>query len=53
MITLQEGEVTQMLIGFKGTMNAATLADLSIKTHGGLRGGIEAGKSGATRCCAA
>ncbi|WP_449295453.1 recombinase family protein [Paenirhodobacter populi] len=45
-ITLQEGEITQMLIGFKGTMNAATLADLSTKTHRGLRGRIEAGKSG-------
>nr|WP_233093160.1 recombinase family protein [Paracoccus sp. IB05] len=44
--TLHEGEVTQMLIGFKGTMNSVTLADLSTKTHRGLRGRIEAGKSG-------
>lgn len=46
MITLQEGEVNQMLIGFKGTMNAVTLTDLAKKTHRGLRGRVEAGKSG-------
>lgn len=46
MITLQEGEINQMLMGFKGTMNAVTLTDLAAKTHPGLRGRVEKGKSG-------
>ena len=46
MITLQEGQINQMLIGFKGTMNAVTLTDLAAKTHRGLRGRVEKGKSG-------
>ena len=35
-----------MHIGLKGTMNALFLKDLALKTHRGLRGRIEAGKSG-------
>ena len=35
-----------MHIGLKGTMNALYLKDLALKTHHGLRGKIEAGKSG-------
>jgi DNA invertase Pin-like site-specific DNA recombinase len=45
-ITIAEGEVGQMHIGLKGTMNALFLKDLALKTHRGLRGRIEAGKSG-------
>jgi site-specific DNA recombinase len=45
-VTTTEGDITEMLIGFKGTMNAIFLKDLALKTHRGLRGRIEAGKSG-------
>jgi DNA invertase Pin-like site-specific DNA recombinase len=37
-ITLTEGVVNTMHVGFKGTMNAMFLLDLRAKTHRGLRG---------------
>lgn len=43
--TLGEGEINTMHIGLKGTMNAMFLADLAKKTHRGLSGRIEKGKS--------
>jgi site-specific DNA recombinase len=46
MATVAEGEVNEMHIGLKGTMNALFLKDLAAKTHRGLRGRVEAGKSG-------
>ena len=45
-ITLSEGEVTQLHVGLKGTMNAIFLKDLADKTRRGLRGRVEQGKSG-------
>ncbi len=45
-VTLSEGEINEMHIGLKGTMNALFLKDLAAKTHRGLRGRIEKGKSG-------
>ena len=45
-VTLSEGDVSEMHIGLKGTMNALFLKDLAQKTHRGLRGRVEAGKSG-------
>jgi DNA invertase Pin-like site-specific DNA recombinase len=45
-VTVAEGEIGEMHIGLKGTMNALYLKDLALKTHRGLRGKIEAGKSG-------
>ncbi|MCL4678076.1 MAG: recombinase family protein [Alphaproteobacteria bacterium] len=45
-ITLSEGEINEMHIGLKGTMNALFLKDLAAKTHRGQRGRIENGKSG-------
>jgi site-specific DNA recombinase len=45
-ITLSEGEVNDLHIGLKGTMNALFLKDLADKTRRGLRGRVEAGKSG-------
>jgi DNA invertase Pin-like site-specific DNA recombinase len=45
-MTIAEGEITEMHIGLKGTMNALFLKDLGLKTHRGLRGRVEAGKSG-------
>ena len=45
-ITLSEGEISDLHIGLKGTMNALFLKDLADKTRRGLRGRVEAGKSG-------
>jgi DNA invertase Pin-like site-specific DNA recombinase len=44
--TLSEGEIGVLHIGLKGTMNALFLKDLADKTRRGLRGRVEAGKSG-------
>jgi site-specific DNA recombinase len=49
-VTLAEGKVTELHIGFKGTMNALFLKDLAAKTHRGLRGRVEEGKSGGGLC---
>lgn len=49
-ITLSEGDVTHLHVGLKGTMNALFLKDLADKTHRGLRGRVEAGKSGGGLC---
>ncbi len=45
-VTLSEGEIDELHVGLKGTMNALFLKDLAAKTHRGLRGRVEAGKSG-------
>ncbi len=44
-VTIAEGDITHLHIGFKGTMNALFLKDLAEKTHRGLRGRVEDGKS--------
>jgi site-specific DNA recombinase len=44
--TLSEGEINELHVGLKGTMNALFLKDLAIKTHRGIRGRVEAGKIG-------
>jgi site-specific DNA recombinase len=44
MTTLAEGEVNELHIGLKGTMNALFLKDLAVKTRRGQRGRVEAGK---------
>jgi site-specific DNA recombinase len=49
-VTLAEGDITFLHIGLKGTMNALFLKDLAEKTHRGLRGRIEDGKSGGGLC---
>ncbi len=46
MVTLAEGEITELHVGLKGTMNALFLKDLAAKTHRGIRGRVEEGKSG-------
>ncbi len=46
LITLGEGEISALHVGLKGTMNALFLKDLADKVRRGLRGRIEAGKSG-------
>ena len=44
-VTLSEGEITELHVGLKGTMNALYLKDLADKTRRGLRGRIAVGKS--------
>jgi DNA invertase Pin-like site-specific DNA recombinase len=46
LVTLGEGEIGPLHIGLKGAMNALFLKDLADKTRRGLRGRVEAGKSG-------
>ena len=46
LFTLSEGEITDLQVGLKGTMNALYLKDLADKTRRGLRGRVEAGRSG-------
>ena len=46
LLTLGEGDIGVLHIGLKGTMNALFLKDLADKTRRGLRGRVEAGKSG-------
>jgi len=50
MTTLSEGDITALHVGLKGTMNALFLRDLAAKVHRGLRGRVEAGKSGGGLC---
>jgi DNA invertase Pin-like site-specific DNA recombinase len=45
-VTLSEGEVSELHVGLKGTMNALFLKDLGAKTHRGIRGRVEAGRVG-------
>jgi len=45
-VTLAEGEISELHVGLKGTMNALFLKDLAQKTRRGLRGRVEAGRSG-------
>ncbi|WP_261331550.1 recombinase family protein [Maritalea mobilis] len=45
-VTLAEGEISELHVGLKGTMNQLFLKDLADKTRRGLRGRIEAGRSG-------
>jgi site-specific DNA recombinase len=49
-VTLSEGEITHLHVGLKGTMNALFLKDLADKTRRGLRGRVEAGRSGGGLC---
>ncbi len=45
-VTLAEGEISELHVGLKGTMNQLFLKDLAAKTRRGLRGRVEAGASG-------
>ena len=44
LLTLAEGEINELHVGLKGTMNALFLKDLAAKTRRGQRGRVEAGK---------
>jgi hypothetical protein len=48
-VTLAEGEITELHVGLKGTMNALLLKDLAAKTHHGLRGRVCRGNEPAER----
>ncbi|MHB2170109.1 recombinase family protein [Alsobacter sp. R-9] len=45
LVTLAEGQISELHVGLKGTMNALFLRDLAAKTHRGLRGRVEQGRS--------
>ena len=49
-IRLSEGEINELHVGLKGTMNALFLKDLAIKTRRGQRGRVEAGKIPGGNC---
>jgi DNA invertase Pin-like site-specific DNA recombinase len=44
LVTLSEGDINELHVGLKGTMNALFLKDLAAKTRRGQRGRVEAGK---------
>ena len=49
LITVEEGEIDEMKVGFKSTMSALFLKGLGIKTRRGLLGQVERGKSAGGR----
>src|SRR5690348_5113827 len=49
-LTLAEGEISELHVGLKGTMNALFLKDLAAKTHRGLEGRVREGRSGGGLC---
>jgi DNA invertase Pin-like site-specific DNA recombinase len=50
LVTLTEGEIGELHVGLKGTMNALFLKDLAHKTRRGLEGRVRQGKSGGGLC---
>src|SRR6478672_5312689 len=50
LITLAEGEISELHVGLKGTMNALFLRDLALKVHRGLEGRVRQGRSGGGLC---
>ncbi len=50
LMTLAEGEISELHVGLKGTMNALYLKDLAQKTRRGLEGRVRQGKSGGGIC---
>src|SRR5215470_12452435 len=50
LVTLAEGEISELHVGLKGTMNALFFKDLAAKTRRGLRGRVEQGRSGGGLC---
>ncbi|WP_336814451.1 recombinase family protein [Bosea sp. MMO-172] len=49
-VTLSEGEISELHVGLTGTMNALTLKAIAEKTRRGMSGRVEAGKSGGGLC---
>jgi site-specific DNA recombinase len=50
LVTTAEGEINELHVGLKGTMNALYLKDLAEKTRRGLEGRIRQGRSGGGLC---
>jgi DNA invertase Pin-like site-specific DNA recombinase len=50
LLTLAEGEINELHVGLKGTMNALYLKDLALKTRRGLDGRVRQGRSGGGLC---
>ena len=50
LFTLAEGEITELHVGLKGTMNALFLKDLAHKVRRGLEGRVREGRSGGGLC---
>jgi site-specific DNA recombinase len=50
LLTLAEGEISELHVGLKGTMNALFLKDLALKTRRGWEGRVRAGRSGGGLC---
>ena len=50
LFTLAEGEIGELHVGLKGTMNALFLKDLAQKVHRGLEGRVREGRSGGGLC---
>ena len=48
--TVAEGQINELHVGLKGTMNALYLKDLAQKTHRGLEGRVRNGMSGGGIC---
>ncbi len=50
LFTLAEGEISELHVGLKGTMNALFLKDLAQKVRRGLEGRVRQGRSGGGLC---
>jgi site-specific DNA recombinase len=50
LFTLAEGEINELHVGLKGTMNALFLKDLAQKVRRGLEGRVREGRSGGGLC---
>ncbi len=50
LVTLSEGEISELHVGLKGTMNALFLKDLARKTHRGIEGRVREGRIGGGLC---
>ena len=50
LFTLAEGEISELHVGLKGTMNALFLKDLAQKVHRGVEGRVRQGRSGGGLC---
>src|SRR5499425_342771 len=50
LLTLAEGEISELHVGLKGTMNALFLKNLAQKVRRGLEGRMREGRSGGGRC---
>jgi len=50
LFTIAEGEISELHVGLKGTMNALFLKDLGQKVHRGVEGRVRQGRSGGGLC---